>query len=35
MDEAFGKQAEEWFIRGQHDIETAQLLKGTDKKNTD
>lgn len=26
MDEVFKKQAEEWFIRGQHDIETAQLL---------
>jgi HEPN domain-containing protein len=26
MDKAFRKQAEEWFERGQHDIETAQLL---------
>jgi len=26
MDEAFRKQAEEWFERGRHDIETAQLL---------
>lgn len=26
MDEAFKKQAEEWYERGQHDIETAQLL---------
>lgn len=26
MDEAFKKQAEEWFERGMHDIETAQLL---------
>ncbi len=26
MDEAFGKQAAEWFERGRHDIETAQLL---------
>jgi len=26
MDEAFEKQAEEWFERGRHDIETAQLL---------
>lgn len=26
MDEAFKKQAEEWFERGRHDIETAQLL---------
>ena len=26
MDEAFKKQAEEWFERGLHDIETAQLL---------
>ena len=26
MDEVFKKQAEEWFIKGQHDIETAQLL---------
>ena len=26
MDEVFKKQAEEWFVRGQHDIETAQLL---------
>lgn len=26
MDEAFKKQAEEWFERGNHDIETAQLL---------
>ena len=26
MDEAFKRQAEEWFVRGRHDIETAQLL---------
>lgn len=26
MDEAFKKQAVEWFERGRHDIETAQLL---------
>ena len=26
MDEAFKMQAEEWFERGRHDIETAQLL---------
>jgi HEPN domain-containing protein len=26
MDEAFRKQALEWFERGSHDIETAQLL---------
>ena len=26
MDEVFKKQAEEWFERGRHDIETAQLL---------
>jgi len=26
MDEAFRKQASEWFVRGDHDIETAQLL---------
>ena len=26
MDKAFKKQAEEWFERGRHDIETAQLL---------
>lgn len=26
MDEAFKKQAAEWFERGCHDIETAQLL---------
>jgi HEPN domain-containing protein len=26
MDEAFKKQAEEWFERGCHDMETAQLL---------
>jgi HEPN domain-containing protein len=26
MDEAFRKQAAEWFERGRHDIETAQLL---------
>lgn len=26
MDEAFEKQAAEWFERGRHDIETAQLL---------
>lgn len=26
MDEAFRKQASEWFERGDHDIETAQLL---------
>ena len=26
MDEAFRRQAEEWFERGQHDIETAQLI---------
>ncbi|OHB80334.1 MAG: hypothetical protein A2Z25_00380 [Planctomycetes bacterium RBG_16_55_9] len=26
MDEAFKKQAQEWFERGRHDIETAQLL---------
>lgn len=26
MDKAFEKQAEEWFERGRHDIETAQLL---------
>lgn len=26
MDEAFKKQAAEWFERGRHDIETAQLL---------
>jgi len=26
MDKAFKKQAEEWFERGLHDIETAQLL---------
>jgi len=26
MDKAFRKQAEEWFERGRHDIETAQLL---------
>ena len=26
MDEAFKKQASEWFQRGLHDIETAQLL---------
>ena len=26
MDDAFKKQAGEWFERGRHDIETAQLL---------
>lgn len=26
MDEAFKKQAAEWFERGRHDLETAQLL---------
>jgi HEPN domain-containing protein len=26
MDKAFKKQAEEWFERGRHDMETAQLL---------
>ena len=26
MDKAFRKQAQEWFERGSHDIETAQLL---------
>ena len=26
MDKAFNKQAQEWFERGRHDIETAQLL---------
>lgn len=26
MDEAYRKQAAEWFERGRHDIETAQLL---------
>jgi HEPN domain-containing protein len=26
MDESFKRQAEEWFERGNHDIETAQLL---------
>jgi HEPN domain-containing protein len=26
MDEAYKNQAEEWFERGRHDIETAQLL---------
>ncbi|HUT04931.1 MAG TPA: HEPN domain-containing protein [bacterium] len=26
MDEAFRRQAEEWFERGRHDIETAQLI---------
>ena len=26
MDEAFKKQAQEWFERGRHDLETAQLL---------
>lgn len=26
MDKTFKKQAEEWFERGRHDIETAQLL---------
>lgn len=26
MDEAFRQQAEEWFLRGDHDIETADLL---------
>ena len=26
MDEAFKKQADEWFERGLHDLETAQLL---------
>ena len=26
MDNAFKKQAQEWFERGRHDIETAQLL---------
>lgn len=26
MNEAYKKQAEEWFLRGSHDIETAQLL---------
>jgi len=26
MDDAFKKQAQEWFERGRHDIETAQLL---------
>ncbi len=26
MDEAFKKQAAEWFERGRHDIETSQLL---------
>ena len=26
MDKVFKKQAEEWFERGRHDIETAQLL---------
>lgn len=26
MDDALKRQAEEWFIRGDHDIETAQLL---------
>ena len=26
MDKGFEKQAEEWFERGRHDIETAQLL---------
>jgi len=26
MDSAFKKQAQEWFERGRHDIETAQLL---------
>lgn len=26
MDKAFQKQAQEWFERGSHDIETAQLL---------
>ena len=24
--DVFKKQAEEWFVRGHHDIETAQLL---------
>lgn len=26
MDESFKRQAEEWFVRGDHDIETADLL---------
>jgi HEPN domain-containing protein len=26
MDDAFKRQAEEWFERGRHDVETAQLL---------
>ena len=26
MDKAYRKQAQEWFERGRHDIETAQLL---------
>lgn len=26
MDKAFKKQAEEWFERGRHDIESAHLL---------
>ena len=26
MDEAFRRQAEEWFERGRHDIETAELI---------
>ena len=26
MDKAFMKQASEWFDRGNHDIETAQLI---------
>jgi len=26
MDDVFKKQAGEWFERGRHDIETAQLL---------
>ncbi|MFH1453185.1 MAG: hypothetical protein ABIH00_04300 [Armatimonadota bacterium] len=26
MDEAYKKQTLEWFVRGDHDIETAELL---------
>jgi len=26
MDEAYKKQATEWFERGQHDLETTQLI---------
>ncbi len=30
MDDTFRKQAEEWFERGRHDIETAQLISDQD-----